>query len=66
MRRHATTEKVSREVIEFAAAAYDYHAELTSPAPDHVMRRIARERLDEARRALPVDDCVMLARLAGR
>lgn len=59
-------EKVSPEVLAFAAAAYDFHAELFHMAPDHVMRRIIRDRFNVAWDAMSVEDRQMLARKAGR
>ena len=58
--------RVSTELLAFAAAAYDYHAEITNPAPDATMKRITRGTLDRARAALPVEDCKYLSELAGR
>lgn len=53
--------KVSPEVLDFAAAAYEFHRELTTPAPDHVMRRITREKFDAAWGAMTVEQRRMLS-----
>ena len=62
MKRH---HKVSVEVMDFAAAAYDFHAELFHPLPDHVMRRVTRDRLDAAWEAMSVEERQMLRAWSG-
>lgn len=57
--------KVSPEVVDFAAAAYAFHRELFHPMPDHVMRRLTRERFDAAWDRLPVEDRQALNARAG-
>jgi hypothetical protein len=61
-RRHA--EKVAEEVIDFAAAAYDFLAEISNPAPDLTMRHHLRAKLDAAYDRLTYEDRLMLKRRA--
>lgn len=58
MRQHGF--KVSKNMVEFAAAAYDYVEEATSPAPDLRLRAQRREQMIEAERRLSTDDRLML------
>lgn len=56
----------SDAVVAFAAAAYDYFNEKTTPAPDGAMLYITWNRLIEADKALTVEDRQFLAAQAGR
>lgn len=53
-------------VLDVAAAAYDFIAEMEHPAPDPTMRALTRQRLSESIQALRYEERVVLARRAGR
>lgn len=53
-------------LLDVAAAAYDFMAEVEHPAPDLTMRVQARERLSAAIRQLPIEHRAWLAARAGR
>lgn len=57
--------KVSPELLDFAAAAYEYHRELFHPIPDHVVRRITREKFDAAWGVMSPEDRQLLSEWTG-
>lgn len=63
MNRHV---KVSPGILNFAAAAYVFHRELFHPLPDHTMRKLTRDRFDEAWAAMTTEERQMLSKMKGQ
>jgi hypothetical protein len=58
--------KVSDRVMMVACAGYKLAAELDNTSPDFTMRRVYKERLREAERALTTEERIMLSKVDPR